>query len=217
MRTILLISPYWKEPHRWMVSTVKLAELWQRLGYRVIVACMGEMPEANDQIPNPKSQIPNPNYQFFSSNSSQPHVSVRADHVEHVSETLTIYRKKDYFSEGSVEHRIALGFSRDGPADRPGGAARCDRGEQGALLDVTQFALASPARTSRAAAHGCAGGDDVVAAGASAAIAARLHAWTLGWLILRCAHRVVFFHPQPERLLKPTGHCTDRAGDSDGD
>lgn len=40
-RTILLISPYWKEDHRWMVSSVKLAELWQRLGYKVIVACMG--------------------------------------------------------------------------------------------------------------------------------------------------------------------------------
>lgn len=41
MRTILLISPYWKEEHRWMVSSVKLTELWQRLGYRVVVACMG--------------------------------------------------------------------------------------------------------------------------------------------------------------------------------
>jgi glycosyltransferase involved in cell wall biosynthesis len=43
MRTILLISPYWKEDHRWMVSSVKLAELWQRLGYRVVVACMGSV------------------------------------------------------------------------------------------------------------------------------------------------------------------------------
>ncbi len=42
MRTILLISPYWKEPHRWMVSSYKLAELWQRLGYRVIAVCMGK-------------------------------------------------------------------------------------------------------------------------------------------------------------------------------
>lgn len=40
-KTILLISPYWREEHRWMVSSVKLAELWQRLGYRVVVACMG--------------------------------------------------------------------------------------------------------------------------------------------------------------------------------
>lgn len=41
MKTILLISPYWKEPHRWMVSSVKLAELWQRMGYRVVAVCMG--------------------------------------------------------------------------------------------------------------------------------------------------------------------------------
>ncbi len=41
MRTILLVSPYWREEHRWMVSSVKLAELWQRLGFRVIVTCMG--------------------------------------------------------------------------------------------------------------------------------------------------------------------------------
>lgn len=40
-RTILLISPYWRENHRWMVSSYKLAELWQRLGYRIVVACMG--------------------------------------------------------------------------------------------------------------------------------------------------------------------------------
>src|SRR5690606_13042403 len=38
-----LISPYWKEDHRWMVSSVKLAELWQRLGYKVVVACMGSV------------------------------------------------------------------------------------------------------------------------------------------------------------------------------
>ena len=41
MKTILLVSPYWKEQHRWMVSSFKLAELWQRLGYRVVAVCMG--------------------------------------------------------------------------------------------------------------------------------------------------------------------------------
>ena len=42
MKTILLISPYWKEDHRWMVSSVKLTELWQRLGYRIVVVCMSK-------------------------------------------------------------------------------------------------------------------------------------------------------------------------------
>ena len=41
MKHVFLISPYWKEKHRWMVSSVKLAELWQRIGYRVTVVCMG--------------------------------------------------------------------------------------------------------------------------------------------------------------------------------
>ena len=42
LRTILLISPYWKEDHRWMVSSVKLAELWQRIGYKIVVVCMSK-------------------------------------------------------------------------------------------------------------------------------------------------------------------------------
>jgi hypothetical protein len=51
MATILLISPYWKEDHRWMVSTVKLAELWQRMGYNVVVACMGASPMCGSSSP----------------------------------------------------------------------------------------------------------------------------------------------------------------------
>ncbi len=42
MKSILLISPYWKEEHRWMVSSVKLAELWQRMGYEIAVVCMSK-------------------------------------------------------------------------------------------------------------------------------------------------------------------------------
>ncbi len=41
MKNILLISPYWKEDHRWMVSSVKLQQLWSRLGFKVTVVCMG--------------------------------------------------------------------------------------------------------------------------------------------------------------------------------
>ena len=51
MKTILLISPYWKEAHRWMVSSVKLAELWQRIGYRVVVVCMGSEDEVEEVSP----------------------------------------------------------------------------------------------------------------------------------------------------------------------
>ncbi len=50
IETILLISPYWKEQHRWMVSSLKLAELWQQLGYRVIVLCMGTTKGAKHEV-----------------------------------------------------------------------------------------------------------------------------------------------------------------------
>ena len=33
----------------------------------------------------------------------------------------------------------------------------------------------------------------------------RIYAWTIGWLIMLCAERIVFFHPQPERLLNILG------------
>src|SRR2546423_5462482 len=76
VQTILLISPYWRESHRWMVSSVKLAELWQRLGYRVVVVCMGS-----------------------------------TSGVEKVSDTLTIYRKKDLFLKDPLNFGISFGFT----------------------------------------------------------------------------------------------------------
>lgn len=51
MKTILLISPYWKEEHRWMVSSYKLADLWQRIGYKVVVACMGSSTQTEEVSP----------------------------------------------------------------------------------------------------------------------------------------------------------------------
>ncbi|NOS67041.1 MAG: glycosyltransferase, partial [Candidatus Peribacteraceae bacterium] len=81
MKKILLITPYWKEPHRWMVSSVKLAELWQRLGYRVVVACMSEDMQGT------------------------------SERTEVVSPTLTIHRKKDIFLPDPWNYGIAFGFS----------------------------------------------------------------------------------------------------------
>ncbi len=57
MKTILLISPYWKEEHRWMVSTVKLAELWQRLGCKVVVLCMGDAKKGSIETVSETLQI----------------------------------------------------------------------------------------------------------------------------------------------------------------
>src|SRR3989338_2523797 len=81
MQTVLLLSPYWKEPHRWMVSSVNLAELWQRIGYRVVVVCMSE------------------------------DMAGMSERKEVISDTLTIYRKKDFFLPDPWNYGIAFGFS----------------------------------------------------------------------------------------------------------
>src|SRR3989338_3594483 len=88
MKTILLISPYWKEEHRWMVSSVKLAELWQRLGYRVVAVCMGHQ----------RGMLP--------AHGPQARVT-----IEKVTETLEIHRVKDIFLKDPWNYGIAFGFS----------------------------------------------------------------------------------------------------------
>ncbi len=170
MKTILLISPYWKEAHRWMVSSVKLAELWQRLGYRVVVVCMG------------------------------------ADtSVEHVSPTLTIYRKKDVFLPDPWNYGIAFGFSTLVRSiietEKPdtivinkvlfwSSLSLLSLRLRGTKVTLITDALVGMTWWPR---------------GVIPRVAAAMYAWTLGWLILLCASRVVFFHPQPATLLKRLG------------
>ncbi|MDD5103110.1 MAG: glycosyltransferase [Candidatus Peribacteraceae bacterium] len=178
MKTILLISPYWKEEHRWMVSSVKLAELWQRLGYRVVVACMGK----------PLSPSPSP--------------EGRGGHVERVSDTLTIYRKKDFFLKDPWNYGIAFGFT--------GLVRRIIREERPDLVVINKILF----WTSLAAIPLALSGrrplvltDTFVGItwwprGLLPRIGAAMYAWTFGWLILLCARRVVLFHPQPASLLK---------------
>ncbi|MDD5740227.1 MAG: glycosyltransferase family 4 protein, partial [Candidatus Peribacteraceae bacterium] len=170
MRTILLISPYWKEPHRWMVSSVKLAELWQRLGYRIVVVCMG--PESG---------------------------------IERVSETLTIYRKKDLFFPDPLNFGVALGFT--------GLVRRVIRREQPDLIIVnkvlfwTSFCLL-PLRLTG---HRILLLTDTLVGmtwwprSMFSKCIMGLGAWTLGWLVLLCARQIAFFHPQPPSLLKHLG------------
>jgi glycosyltransferase involved in cell wall biosynthesis len=170
MKTVLLISPYWKESHRWMVSSVKLAELWQRLGYRVIVACMG-------------------------SESS----------VERVSETLEIHRRKDFFLPDPWNYGIAFGFS--GYVRRLASQTKPDLIVVNKLLFWTSL-VTIPLRLSG---HRVLVLTDAFVGmtwwprGLIPKIGAFLYAWTLGWLILLCAERLVTFHPQPEGLLKRLG------------
>ncbi len=170
MKTILLISPYWKEQHRWMVSTVKLADLWQRLGYRVVVACMG--PETG---------------------------------VEKVSDTLTIYRKKDVFLKDPWNYGIALGFS--GMVRRIVNEEQPDIVVVNKLLFWTSFAIIPLTLRGRRpiVLIDALVGMTWFPRSTIAAVCSRIYAWTAGWLLLLLAKRVIFFHPQPQSLLKFLG------------
>jgi len=167
MKTILLVSPYWKEPHRWMVSSYKLADLWQRLGYKVIVACMGS-----------------------------------ETGVEEVSPTLTIHRRKDIFLKDPWNYGIAFGFS--------GYVRRLVIKEKPDLIVVNKLLFWTSLVTIPLRLRGrkiLVLTDALVGMtwwprGWLPKVCAALYAWTLGWLILCCAQKIVFFHPQPPSLLK---------------
>ncbi|HLD63268.1 MAG TPA: glycosyltransferase family 4 protein [Candidatus Peribacteraceae bacterium] len=170
MPTLLLISPYWKEPHRWMVSSVKLADLWQRLGYHVTVVCMGEETS-----------------------------------VEEVSDTLTIHRRKDFFLRDPWNYGIALGFS--GYVRRL--AKRLDP-DVIVVNKVLFWSSLAVIRLRLAGKHVIVLTDALVGItwwprGQLPKIASAIYARTVGWLILLTAYRVVFFHPQPDRMLRRLG------------
>lgn len=180
MKTILLISPYWKEPHRWMVSSVKLAELWQRLGYRVVVACMGSPVGERCSL-------------------------ARCSFLERVSPTLAIYRKKDFFLKDPLNFGISFGFSRL--------VRRMIREERPDFLVVNKvlfwtsfamillrfrgyrFLLLTDALV----------GMTWWPRAFLPKVVMAIGGWTMGWLVLLCAKRVVFFHPQSEKLLRRLG------------
>ena len=153
-----------------MVSTVKLAELWQRLGYRVIVACMGSKTDR-----------------------------------EVVSPTLTIYHKNDFFLPDPWNYGIAFGFS--GLVKRVIRDEKPDHIVINKLLFWTSLSAITLALSGR---RPIVLTDTFVGItwwprGILPRIGAAIYAWTLGWLILLCAKRVVLFHPQPESLLKRLG------------
>jgi len=153
-----------------MVSSVKLAELWQRLGYRVVVACMGS-----------------------------------ESGVEHVSNTLTIHRRRDWFLPDPLNFGIALGFT--------GMVRRLIREEQPDLVVVnkvlfwTSFSII-PLRL--AGQRVLLLTDALVGMtwwprGWWPKVIMGFGAWTVGWLVLLCARTIVTFHPQPPALLKRLG------------
>lgn len=170
MKTILLVTPYWREQHRWMVSGYKLAELWQRLGYRVVVACMGSETK-----------------------------------TERVSETLVVHSRKDVFLKDPWNYGIAPGFG--------GFVARLAKEEKPDVIVVNKLLFWSSiaALSLRLRGHRVIQITDALVGmtwwprGAIPQACAAIYAWTLGWLLLLNATSVVFFHPQPERLLKRLG------------
>ncbi len=170
MKTLVLISPYWKEEHRWMVSSVQLAELWQRLGYRVVVVCMGSV-----------------------------------SGVEEVSPTLTIHRRKDWFLPDPFNFGISLGFTRY--------VRRVLKQEQPEYIVINKvlFWTSFAAIPLRLTGHRLVLLTDALVGmtwqprALLPKIIMTVGAWTVGWLVLLSAKRIVLFHPQSETLLKRLG------------
>ncbi len=153
-----------------MVSGYKLADLWQRLGYRVVVACMGSETK-----------------------------------TEKASETLTVHSRKDVFLKDPWNYGVSFGFG--------GFVTRLAKTEKPDVIVINKLlfwsSLASISLRMR--------GYKVIQItdalvgmtwwprGKIPGICAAIYAWTLGWLLLRVAKTVVFFHPQPESLLHRLG------------
>lgn len=184
MKTILLISPYWKEEHRWMVSSVKLAELWQRIGYRVVVLCMGRGKVESDEVESGKC---------------------KGESVEKVSEMLEIHRVPDIFIPDPWNYGIAFGFS--------GKALRLARELKPDIIIVNKVLFWSSLALLRLRLSGfrvllltdALVGITWWPRGKLAQVCAAIYARTLGWLILKQASLVVFFHPQPTDTLRSLG------------
>lgn len=150
-----------------MVSSVKLAELWQRLGYRIVVACMSS-----------------------------------ASSVEYVSPTLMICRRRDLFLPDPLNFGISFGFSRF--------VRRIIRTERPDLIVVNKvlFWSSFAAIPLRLRGYRFLLLTDALVGmtwwprGFFPKVIMAIGAWTIGWLVLLCGEKVVFFHPQPEKLLR---------------
>lgn len=177
-----------------MASTVKLAELWQNIGYRVVVVCMGK-----DQL-----RVTGCGLETATSNQ-QPATHKRKISIEQVSETLEIHRLPDLFFPDPWNYGIAFGFS--------GYVVRLAKKIQPDVIVVNKLLFWSSLSTIALRLRGI---RVIQLTDALVGITwwprewfpkvcAAIYAWTLGWLELLCASRVVFFHPQPERVLRRLG------------
>lgn len=170
MKTILLISPYWKEQHRWMVSSYKLAELWQRLGYKVVAVCMGSETK-----------------------------------VEKVSDTLTVHYRKDIFLKDPLNFGVCFGFGKY--VRQLAKELQPDHIIINKILFWSSWSIIGL----RLAGYKVLVLTDAFVGmtwwprGFFSKIIMGIGGWTMGWLTLLLADRVVTFHPQPLKLLKRLG------------
>ena len=182
MKTILLISPYWKEDHRWMVSSVKLATLWQRMGYRVVCVCMGP-----------------------STRPASRGLLRMTCRKEVISETQTIYHVKDFFLPDPLNYGIAPTFLFH--------VLSVLKHERPDIIIVNKVlfwtSLVTPVlrllRKRPIVITDALVGITWHPRGFFPKILMTIGAWTAGWLVLLSAKKVIFFHPQPRRILRMLG------------
>ncbi len=144
-----------------------MTELWQRLGYRVSVLCMGH-----------------------------------GTKHEKVSDTLDIHRVKDFFIPDPWNYGIAFGFSSE--------AVRLARSLKPDVIVVNKVLFWSSISLLRLRLAGfkvllltdALVGITWWPRGTLGKICGAIYAWTLGWLILKAATKIIFFHPQPEKILR---------------
>lgn len=163
-----------------MVSSFKLAELWQRIGYRVVAVCMGNVSE--------KCRMKNEKYE-----------------IQKVSSTLEVHTVQDVFFKDPWNYGIAIGFTgyvrKLIRAEKPDHIV-CNKLLFWSSLSVIALRLTGYKVQVLTDAFV---GMTWWPRGRIPKIAAALYAWTAGWLILLCAERVVTFHPQPSSLLRRLG------------
>ncbi len=163
-----------------MVSSVKLADLWQRLGYKVVVVCMGR-------------------------GATGPTEKAGRAVIEKISDTLEVHWISDVFLPDPWNYGIAFGFSR-----YVASLAKSLQPDVIVVNKVLFWSSIALLRLRRQGHKVLLITDALVGItwwprGAIAQVCAAIYAHTLGRLILKKATQISFFHPQPEEVLQRLG------------
>jgi glycosyltransferase involved in cell wall biosynthesis len=153
-----------------MISSFKLAELWQRLGYKVVVICMGSETK-----------------------------------IESVSDTLSVHSRKDIFLKDPLNFGICFGFSRY--VQKMIKQVQPDHIVVNKILFWSSWSIIGL----RLRGYRVLVLTDALVGmtwwprGFFSKVIMGIGGWTMGWLTLLLADRVVTFFPQPPKLLKMLG------------